>query len=85
MVTNVVIGHIPNGSLRSSAKSPHNRLSKLPKSAGGMDRKVITLNDRPERSSASVSTSPPLSSAALGAAEIELDDFIALSGRAAGR
>jgi hypothetical protein len=35
--THVVIGHTSNGSLRSPAKSPHNRSSRLPKSGGGMD------------------------------------------------
>jgi hypothetical protein len=81
MVTHVVvIGHAPNGSIRSPAKSPHNRSSRLPKSGGGMDRKRLALNDRPERSSASVSASPPS-----WAAKVELDDFTALSGRAAGR
>jgi hypothetical protein len=59
MVTNVVIGPTSNGSVRSSAKSPHNRSSRLPKSEGSMDRKRLALNDRPKMSSASVSAYPP--------------------------
>jgi hypothetical protein len=60
----MVIGHILNGSLRSPAKSPHNWSSRLSNSGGSMDRNRLVLNHRPERSSASVSASPPSSSAA---------------------
>jgi hypothetical protein len=83
MATHVVIGHTPNGSLLSPAKSPHNRSSRLSKSGGGIDCSGLALNDRPKRSSG-VGV-PALVVGGAWAAGIELEDFTALSGRAAGR